>query len=314
MDWAVALNVASGISTFLGIAAFVAVLFFWSESNKKQRSLQEALVHAAFTAEETKIILEITPEADRYKTLKAILQSRGKDAERVLGLVRTDIDPLASQLVSSRERSRRFAVAAVVFLALAVLAYAAAGENRPRPPPEKAEVAITRIEDFTASVCVGDSRRDVLLRTDALRLTPAPTTYTALYKPQTGTAMFRRRDNGVWRPAEATEGGSKGQEEQRLTLPVRDGVAEYQLLLTGMHGDNVYGSGFVSGNYIITKISLTVALPPEAKDKFEQGKFDPAQPDGTCVWKELFVAECTGLSIQSRATFAIHFKINWPPC
>jgi hypothetical protein len=119
MDWVVALQTAAGISSFLGLAAFVAVLYFWTEARKKESTLLGRLTGERIDgAQIVAILQQFKTDKARIEALANLMKGRENEAGPLFERIKKNIDPLRVQVLEARHRFSMFSVAAVVFLGL----------------------------------------------------------------------------------------------------------------------------------------------------------------------------------------------------
>ena len=148
MLWQKIFNIAAAISTVLSLCAFLAALFIWFASRRRESSIVqkikgEGIVRARDVVD---ILKQFGSDEHRFKALQQISEIEGIRAEGVLDKVKSEIDFGPFSLSEQINRRKQLVIAGTVLIIFALIAFLASqiGKPTPQPPPTPSPTATPR--------------------------------------------------------------------------------------------------------------------------------------------------------------------------
>jgi hypothetical protein len=123
MEWLKVLQIASGITTLIGLCAFIAVIYLWYASRQKERSLREVVAGEGVVRPESvvDILKQFTSDSARMEALQRILGYDKRLSERIVAKV-SNVDVGSFATGQQQLWTRRLLVVGSVLLLLSLVA------------------------------------------------------------------------------------------------------------------------------------------------------------------------------------------------
>jgi hypothetical protein len=123
MPWLKVLQIASGITTIMGLCAFVAVLYLWYASRQKERSIRQIVTGEGIIRPESvvEILKQFSNEEARLEALQRILGHDTGLSEKIIKRI-SKVDVGTFSVEQQHLWTRRLFVVGMVLLALSLVA------------------------------------------------------------------------------------------------------------------------------------------------------------------------------------------------